>query len=119
MYMCGFLLFTVPKPIVRITSIDTVEYGKTITLECNAIAARGITSRVDIIWQTGHNYTTVKRVDNVMANITNGSAIYTDHLVIPPFRAKDNGVIYYCVVNINATFGLNGFAGFTVEVIGK
>ena len=104
---------------MEVTSIDTVEYGKATTLKCNAIAARGITSRVDIIWLRGYNYTTVKRVDNVTANISNGSAIYSDQLMIPRLSPKDNGIVYYCVVNINATFRLNGFTGFTLEFIGK
>ena len=42
------LFFTVPSPVVEVTSIDAVEFGQATTLECNVIAARGITSRVDI-----------------------------------------------------------------------
>ena len=100
MYFC---LFTVPSPIVEVTSIDTVEYGKATSLECNVITVRGITSRVDIIWMTGY-FTVVKRVDNVTASTINNSAVYTDQLVTLPLIVKDSGREYYCMVNITATF---------------
>ena len=62
---------------------------------------RGITSRVNIIWKTGSNFTIVKRVENVTANIVNNSAVYTDQLVTPPLSTNDIGTIYYCEVGIN------------------
>ena len=95
--------FTVPSPVVEVTSIDTVEYGKVATLECNAFAVRGITSRVDIIWMTGYFNTVVKRRVNVTANIVNNLAVYTDLLMTPPQSINDNGRVYHCVVNITAT----------------
>ena len=114
-----FLLFSVPNPIVQITNTDTLEYGKTTTLKCSVVAVRGITSRVDIIWLTGYNYTILKTVDNVTANIINNSAVYIDHLTTPPLGVNDNGRVYYCVMNISTTSRFNGFAGFTLEFTGK
>ena len=114
-----FLLFSVPNPVVQITSTDALEYGKTATLKCSVIAVRGITSRVDIIWLTGYNYTILKTVDNVTANIINNSAVYIDHLTTPPLGVNDNGRVYYCIMNISTTTRLNGFAGFTLKFTGK
>ena len=90
---------------VEITSIDTVEFGKAATLECNVIAMRGITSNVTIAWVTiaGLDYTFLRTVENVTANIVNNSAVYTDQLVIPPLSVNDSGRIYYCEFIYNAT----------------
>ena len=119
MFIC-FLFFSVPSPVVEVTSIDTVEYGKATTLQCNAIAVKGITSRVDIFWiiYNIYNYTIVRRVDNVTANIVNNSAVYTDQLVTPPLNANDNGRVYYCAVDINATFAVTSYGFFVLDFTG-
>ena len=116
-----FCLFTVPSPVVEVTSIDTVEYGKAATLECNAIAVRGITSSVNIQWITVYNYryTIVRRVDNVTANIIDNSVVYTDQLVTPPLSVNDSGRVYYCEVSINATNGVSSYGIFVLDFIGK
>ena len=100
MYICTFL-FTVPSPVIEVASIDIIEFGRATTLECRVIAVRGITSRVDIIWRNESNFTIVKRVENVTANIVNNSAVYIDQLVTPPLSTNDIGRIYYCEVSIN------------------
>ena len=102
------LFFTVPSPVVEVTSIDAVKFNETTTLECKATAVRGITSRVDIIWFAEFNSSAVERVENITANIVNSSAVYTDQLVTPPLSANDNGRVYYCVVSINSTLEVNG-----------
>ena len=114
------MFFSVPSPVVEVTSIDTVEYDKATTLECNAVAVRGITSRVDIFWViiSNYNYTIVRSVDNVTANIVGNSAVYSDQLVTPPLNANDNGRVYYCAVNINATFGVSSYGVFVLDFTG-
>ena len=103
---------------VEVTSIDTVEIGKAATLECNVIAVRGITSRVDIIWMTG--FSTVRRLNDVKANIINNSAVYNDYLVTPPLSVNDSDRVYYCGVSINAPFEVNLFNGSIVlDFFGK
>ena len=112
-------VFSVPNPVVEVTSIDTVEYDKATTLQCNAIAVRGITSSVDIFWIIiNNNYTIVRSVDNVTASIVGNSAVYTDQLVTPPLNANDNGRVYYCAVNINATFGVTSYGVFVLDFTG-
>ena len=115
------MFIPVPSPVVEIISIDTVEYGKATTLECNAIAVRGITSSVNIQWITVYNYSyaIVRRVDNVTANIVGNSAVYTDQLITPPLSVNDNGRVYYCVLNINTTYGVTSYNSFVLDFTGK
>ena len=106
---------------VQVTNIDTTEFGKTTTLECNVIAVRGITSSVNIGWLafTGYNYSIVRTVEDVTANLVNNSAVYTDQLVTPPLSVNDSGRVYYCVVNINSTFGVSILGSIVLDFIGK
>ena len=116
-----YALFTVPSPVVEVISIDTVEFGQAATLECNAIAVRGITSTVDIGWITftGNNYTIVRIVEDVTANIVNNSAVYTDQLVTPPLSVNDSGRVYICAVSINSTFGVSSYGTTVLDFVGK
>ena len=102
---------------VQVTSIDALEFGDVTTLECSAIAVRGITSRVDIIWTTG--FRTVRRVEDITATILNNSAVYADQLVTPPLSVNDNGRVYQCQVVINADFRINAFSSIVLDFIGK
>ena len=115
------LFFIVPSPVVEVTSIDEVEFGKTATLECNVIAVRGITSRVDIGWLifTEYNYTIVRAVEDVTANIVDNSAVYTDQLVTPPLSVNDSGRVYVCGVSINSTLGVTSHDTIVLDFIGK
>ena len=101
---------------VQVTSIDAVKFGDVTTLECTAVAVRGITSRVDIIWTTG--FRTMRRVEDITATIMNNSAIYTDQLVTPPLRVDDNGRVYQCQVVINADFQINTFGSIVLDFMG-
>ena len=112
-----YILFTVPRPVVQVTSVDTMEFGETTTLECNVIAVRGISSRVDIIWTTG--FTTVRRVNGVTASIVSNSAVYTDQFVTPPLSVNDSGRVYQCEVVINANFRINSFGNIVLDFTGK
>ena len=121
MFVFIFFVNTVPSPVVEVTSNGTVEYGKAAILQCKAIAVRGITSSVNIQWITvyNYNYTVVRRVDNVTANIVGNSAVYTDQLIIPPLSVNDNGRVYYCVLNINTTYGVSSYGIFVLDFTGK
>ena len=112
-----YILFTVPRPVIQVTSIDTVEFGRATTLECNAIAVRGITSRVDVIWTTG--FRTVRRVDNLTASTVNNSVVYSDQFITPPLSANDNGRVYQCQVVINADFRINAFDRIVLDFTGR
>ena len=86
---------------MEVTTLTTPTLGQSTTLQCNGISVRGISSRVDIIWTTGN--TTVRRVDGIIPNITNNSAIYSDLLVTQPLRIPDDGRVYQCTVIFNTS----------------
>ena len=73
--------------------------GDPLTLDCTVTAVRGISSSVDIIWTTGGRV--VRREYNIMADIENDYAIYTDSFEISSLSAIDNGREYQCTVVIN------------------
>ena len=106
------LFFTVPSPVVEVTSIDTIEFGKPATLQCNVMSVRGIASRVDIIWMT--EFSTLRRLNDVKANIISNSAVFNAHLVTPPLSVNNRGRIYYCGVSINTPSGVKFFNGSIV-----
>ena len=81
-------------------TLRNLTIGDPLTLDCTVTAVRGISSSVDIIWATGG--VEIRRED-IMANIENDSAIYTDSLEISSLSAIDNGREYRCTVMINAT----------------
>lgn len=106
-------IFTVPSPVIEVTSIDAVEFGKPATLQCNVIELREIArSRVDIIWMT--QFSTVKRINDVKANIISNSTVYNDYLVTTPLSVNDNSIVYYCGVSINTPSGVHFFNGSIV-----
>ena len=115
-HLCAYIfIFTVPTPVVKVASIDSLELGEPATLECNYIAVRGITSRVDIVWSTG--YSVVRRLNDVTGNSISNSIVYNDYLVTPPLRV---GRKYYCGININTPFGVISFNNsVTLDFTGK
>ena len=104
--------FIVPIPFVQITIFDgetlgltSLVIGDSLTLDCTITAVRGISSSVDIIWTTGG--IELRRVEDIMADIENDSAIYTDSFEISSLSAIDNGREYQCTVVINASQPVN------------
>jgi len=67
----------VPEPEVTVTAPNTQTVGQSLTLTCNAVTVRGITSRVDIIWirATGNNV--VQRMDDVTPTTMNSTSLYS------------------------------------------
>ena len=110
------MYLVVPIPFVYITVYDTYDIaendtsgnfslgnltiGDPLTLDCTVTAVRGISSLVDVIWTTGGRE--LRKVYNIMADIGNDYAIYTDSFEISSLSAIDNGREYQCTVVINA-----------------
>ena len=69
-------------------------------------------SRVDIIWMT--QFSTVKRINDVKANIISNSTVYNDYLVTTPLSVNGNSIVYYCGVSINTPSGVHFFNGSIV-----
>ena len=76
---------------------------------------------MDIGWIiiTESNYTIVRAVEDVTANIVNNSAVYTDQLVTPPLSVNDRDKVYLCGVSINSEFGLTFYETIELDFIGK
>ena len=88
---------------MNITVPNTESSGQSLTLECNVIAVRGITNRVDIIWR--RNGVELQRMEGVNVSlITAGnSAAYTDTYTISQLNATDDDREYQCEVVINTS----------------
>ena len=82
-------------------TLRNLTIGDPLTLDCTVTSVRGISSSVDIIWTTGG--VEIKRVEDIMANTKNNSAIYTDSFEISSISAIDNETEYQCAVMINAS----------------
>ena len=91
--------------------------GDPLMLDCTITAVRGISSSVDIVWTTGGRE--VRRVNDTMAEIVNGSAIYTDSFEISSLSAIDNGRIYQCLVVINANRPIFSSSQITLNFPGE
>ena len=67
---------------------------------------------------TENNYTIVRSVEDVTANIVDNSAVYTDQLVTPPLSVNDSGRVYVCAVSINSTIGATSYGTIILDFIG-
>ena len=127
MYVISVLIvfmYVVPNPDVQITisqsgnetlgneTLRNLTIGDPLTLDCTVTAVRGISSSVDIIWTTGG--VEIRRVEDIMANTKNNSAIYTDSFKISSLSAIDNGREYQCTVMINTSQPVNSSDQFTL-----
>ena len=134
MCICDVIFFAVPIPFVNIILSDNVypgnntsgsgdftlknlTIGDPLTLDCAVTAVRGISSSVDIIWTTGGRV--VRKVYDIMADIENDYAIYTDSFEISSLSAIDNGREYQCTVVINANQPVNNSDQITLIFPGE
>ena len=95
-YIC-----TVPIPYqvyVSAPAIQTV--GQSLVLRCSVITVRGITSRVDTMWNS--NGLDLETVEANVSSITNNSVEYTAYYTIVQLNETDDGRVYQCKVVINA-----------------
>ena len=129
-----YISILVPTPFVQITVLDNetdtsnndtfgngtmngLTIGDPLTLNCTVTAVRGISSSVDIMWTTGGRV--VRRVNNIIPDVDNDSAIYTDTFEISSLTAIDNGRVYQCIVVINASPQVSNSDRFTLTFPGK
>ena len=74
--------------------------GQPLTLECNATAVRGITSRVNFVWKRGDNE--LQRSERASVNTTNPiSVLYHEFYTIPQLNTTDDGTTVSCNVIFN------------------
>ena len=113
-----YFLITVPTPSVTVTAPNTQIVGQPLMLECSVTAARGITSRVDIVWS--RDGTEIKRVEGVSVSSTIGnSVVYTDTCTILQLNTTDDGREYQCEVVINTSPPVMATGSVTLDVMGE
>ena len=80
--------------------IQTV--GQSLTLQCEVTTVRGITSRVDIVWNS--DGTELQRMNNVSSTTMNNSLVYTDSYTISQLSTTDEDRVIECEVVTNESF---------------
>ena len=88
--------------------------GQSLTLECIIVTVRGITSRVDIIWNS--DGTELERTEGL--NDTD-SVIYKDFYTITQLSTLDVAKVITCDVLINAISPVMATDSVTLNVTGK
>ena len=103
---------------MTISAPNNLTTGQSVTLNCSAVAVRGITSRVGIVWYD--NGIQVRRMDNVTASIINGTAmVYADSLNISSLTRQHDGRVYVCEVIISIEPLLVNFSSVTLIITCK
>ena len=114
--MCLFYI-TVPTPNVTVTAPNTQTVGQSLTLQCEVTTVRGITSRVDIVWNS--NGTELERTNGVSSTTMNNLLVYTDSYTISQLSTTDEGRVIQCEVVINASPPVTANDSITLNVTGK
>ena len=98
------------------TALDTQTVGQSLTLQCEVTTVRGITSRVDIVWNS--NGTEVERMNNVSSTAMSNSLVYIDSYTISQLNTTDDGRVIQCEVVINASPSVMANDSITLDVTG-
>ena len=108
----------VPTPSININILNNQTVGQSLTLENTVTTAKGITSRVDIVWSS--NESILKRIEGFNHTSTsNNSVIYTDIYTIPQLSTADEGRNLQCDIYINGILLVTASDSVTLNVTGK
>lgn len=113
------IYFIVPL-LVQITPNETLSnltVSDPLTLDCTVTTVSGISSSIDIIWTIGGRV--VRRINNIMADVENISAVYTDSFIISSLSPTQKGKVYQCTAVINATPQMSRADQITLNFIGE
>ena len=101
------------------TALNNQTVGQSLTLQCEVTAARGITSRVDIVWSSSD--TELERVNGVSSTTMGNSLVYTDSytIFISQLRNTNEGKVIQCEVVINASPPMLARSNITLNVTGE
>jgi len=109
---------TVPIPEVTVTIPNTQTVGQPLTLTCDAVTMRGITSNVDLVWRRDNSI--IQRLDNTDPTTMNStSLVYTDTYTISQLSTYDDGIQYECRLMIRASPVVRVMDTVTLDVTGK
>ena len=98
------------------TAPNTQTVGQSLTLQCEVTTVRGITSRVDIVWSADGGM--LERTSLTSSSMTTDTMIYTDAYTISTLSTDDEGRVYECEVEINATTPVIANDYITLDVTG-
>ena len=109
---------TVPNPFVLLAAPNTQIAGQSLTLECSVTTVRGITSRVDIVWNI--DSVELRKIEGHAINsTTKSSVIYTDTYTITQLNTTNEGQTIQCMVVINGLSPVMTSDNVTLDVTGK
>ena len=113
--MCN--TFAVSTPNVSVTAPNTQIVGQSLTLQCEVTSVRGITSRVDIVWNS--NSTIFRRINGVPSTAMDNSLVYTDSFTISQLSTTDDGRVIQCEVVININPPVTAANNVTLNATGE
>ena len=110
-------IYLVPTPTVSVTAPNIQTVGQSLTLQCEVTAVRGITSSVDIVWNSGGME--LERMNNVSSTKMDNSLVYTHSYTISQLSTTDDGRVIQCEVVINASPSVMATDSITLDVTGE
>ena len=116
--LTNYTFCVVPIPHVNVSVTEPQIVGQSLTLECSVTTVRGITSRVDIVWNI--DGVQVEMIEG--ANITILSetyAMYEVYYHVPLLSTTDDGRVYQCKAVVNTSPPVMGTDDVILDVIGK
>ena len=107
----------VPKPSIRIYAPKIQTVGQMLRLKCLVTTLRGVTSRLDIIWNS--NGAELKRTEGVIVNsTTDKSMIFIDYYIISQLSITDEGRVLQCETKINASTSVDAIDSIKLNATG-
>ena len=91
--------------------------GQSLTLECSVTTVRGITSRVDIVWNRSDQMLITVSGVNISFS-SNNITIYSSSYTIPQLSTTDDGRVYQCEAVINTSPSISVSSNITLLNIG-
>ena len=98
-------------------ALNTQTVGQSLTLKCEVNTVRGITGRVDIVWNS--NGRKLWRMNNVSSTEVDNSLVYIDSHAISQLSTTDDGRVIQCEVVINTSPLVTASDSITLDVIGE
>ena len=109
--------FAVSTLNVSVTAPNTQIVGQSLTLQCEVTTVRGVTSRVDIVWNS--DSTIFRRINGVSSTTMDNLLVYTDSFTISQLSTTDDGRVIQCEVVINTSLLLMAANNVILNVTGE
>ena len=106
----------VPTPDVAVTPAIGHILGQSLTLQCEVTTVRGITSRVDIVWNSGGME--LNRTNGATPTTVVNSLVYIDNYTFSQLSETDEGRVIQCEVVINSSPPVLANNNVTLDVMG-